>query len=253
MCGHVVHTGIDMCVYWDRCHAHRRVHVCLSPSVQLNIYVHGHPSIFRYMYFGAASRRACGRAVAAGARAGALARAASASGYNRRSECVGVPITRMRVCVRAMRGDFPVASARSAPRLPIVARRARPHARAVRGRSISSTKVKALPEWLGQCKLLEQLCVPRPPPRRRARLRRCGRCAAARGATAPGRWGRAARRWMRRRRRCRSSAVGRAPRAHGWRARPTGWAFAVGRSRPARPHGRRAGGRTTPSSRRCRR
>jgi hypothetical protein len=125
MCGHVVHTGIDMCVYSDRCHAHRCVHVYLSPSIQLNIYVHGHPSIFRYMYFGAASRRACGRAVAAGARAGALARAASASGYNRRSECVGVPITRMRVCVRAMRGDFPVASARSAPRLPIVARRAR--------------------------------------------------------------------------------------------------------------------------------
>ena len=125
MCGHVVHTGIDMCVYSDRCRAHRCVHVYLSPSVQLNIYVHGHPSIFRYMYFGAASRRACGRAVAAGARAGALARAASASGYNRRSECVGVPITRMRVCVRAMRGDFPVASARSTPRLPIGARRAR--------------------------------------------------------------------------------------------------------------------------------
>jgi hypothetical protein len=33
--------------------------------------VHGHPSIFRHVYFGAASRRACGRAVAAGARAGA--------------------------------------------------------------------------------------------------------------------------------------------------------------------------------------
>jgi hypothetical protein len=35
--------------------------------------VHGHPSIFRRMYFGAASRRACARAVAAGARAGAPA------------------------------------------------------------------------------------------------------------------------------------------------------------------------------------
>ena len=35
---------------------------------------------------------------------------------------------------------------------------------AVRGRAISGTKVQALPEWLGQCKLLEELCVPRPPP-----------------------------------------------------------------------------------------
>ncbi len=34
-----------------------------------------------------------------------------------------------------------------------------PHVRAVRGRSISGTKVTALPEWLGQCKLLAFLCV----------------------------------------------------------------------------------------------
>jgi hypothetical protein len=41
-----------------------------------------------------------------------------------------------------------------------------PHARAVRGRYIDYTKVRALPEWLGQCKLLERLCVPpaAPPP-----------------------------------------------------------------------------------------
>ncbi len=32
------------------------------------------------------------------------------------------------------------------------------------GRSIASTKVRALPESLGRCKLLEELCVPRPPP-----------------------------------------------------------------------------------------
>jgi hypothetical protein len=59
-----------------------------------------------------------------------------------------------------------MASARSTPRPPIVASRGGrgPHARAVRGRDISSTKVQALPEWLGQCKLLEGLCVPRPPP-----------------------------------------------------------------------------------------
>ena len=56
-----------------------------------------------------------------------------------------------------------MASARSTERLPDVARRARPHARAVRGRSIGSTKVKALPESLGQCKLLETLCVPPSP------------------------------------------------------------------------------------------
>ncbi len=67
MCGHVVHTGVDMCVYWDRYCAHRWVHLYLSPSIQLN------PSIFRYMNFGAASRNACGRAVAADARAGARA------------------------------------------------------------------------------------------------------------------------------------------------------------------------------------
>ncbi len=30
------------------------------------------------------------------------------------------------------------------------------------GRNIASTKVKALPESLGQCELLETLCVPRP-------------------------------------------------------------------------------------------
>ncbi len=31
--------------------------------------------------------------------------------------------------------------------------------RAVRGRDISSTKVKSLPESLGKCTLLERLCV----------------------------------------------------------------------------------------------
>jgi hypothetical protein len=49
---------------------------------------------------------------------------ASASGYNRRSECIGVPITRVRVgvplCVVTS-----IDSARSAPRLSMVARRAR--------------------------------------------------------------------------------------------------------------------------------
>jgi hypothetical protein len=36
-CTDTSRTGIDMCVYPGRCHAHRWVHVCLSPSVQLNI------------------------------------------------------------------------------------------------------------------------------------------------------------------------------------------------------------------------
>ncbi len=37
MYGHVVHTGIAMCVYLGRCHVYRWMHVYLSPSVQLNI------------------------------------------------------------------------------------------------------------------------------------------------------------------------------------------------------------------------
>ncbi len=35
--GHVAHTGVDACVYWDRFRAYRWVHVYLSPSDQLNI------------------------------------------------------------------------------------------------------------------------------------------------------------------------------------------------------------------------
>jgi hypothetical protein len=58
-------------------------------------------------------------------------------------------------CVfRACVVSFPWLRPVRPPRLPIVAR---PRARAVRGRDISSTKLKALPEWLGQCKLLEEL------------------------------------------------------------------------------------------------
>ncbi len=67
-----------------------RIHVCVNvcvcvcaradvvwPSVQMCVCidarVHGQLSTFRYVYFGAASRRACERAVAADARAGAPA------------------------------------------------------------------------------------------------------------------------------------------------------------------------------------
>ena len=61
---------------------------------------------------------------------------------------------------------------------------------AVRGRSIGGTKVKALPEWLGRCKLLETLCVRARPPPCAFRLR----CAAAACAAAAGRWAGTARR-----------------------------------------------------------
>ncbi len=80
---------------------------CISRHPFSQIYnVHGHSSIFRYMKLrsGVETRVwACG--------CGGCARvhprwAASASGYSRRSERVGVSITHMRVCVRAMRGDF---------------------------------------------------------------------------------------------------------------------------------------------------
>jgi hypothetical protein len=69
--------------------------------------------------------------------------------------------------------------------------------RAVHGRSIYSTKVKALPERLGQCTLLESLCVPcafvavRALPRVRCRA---GRWAAPRGVVCGGGGGVAGRR-----------------------------------------------------------
>jgi hypothetical protein len=38
MYGHIVHTGVDECVYPGRCHARiDGVHVYLSPSIHLNI------------------------------------------------------------------------------------------------------------------------------------------------------------------------------------------------------------------------
>jgi hypothetical protein len=97
-----------------------------------------------------------------------------------------------------MRGDFPWLRPVRPHVRPSLRDGRGPHARAVRGRSIASTKVRALPESLGQCKLLEELCVPRPPPPPPCAFAavpalRCGawRCRAWH-------WGRAARRWMRR-------------------------------------------------------
>ncbi len=151
-----------------------------------------------------------------------------------------------------MRGDFPVASARWPPRLSIVSRRA-PAARGRdRGRSIASTKVKALPEWLGQCKLLETLCARACRRRRLARSRRCPAHALLRLRCRAGALGCTTQRWKRRRRRCRSSAAAK-PRSSMFRNAADRRAVGVGRSRPGRPHGWRAGTRATPSSRRCRR
>jgi hypothetical protein len=83
------------------------------------------------------------------------------------------------------------------------------HARAVRGRVIHSTKVRALPESLGQFKLLEELCVrDAPPPRAFAVPALLRVRAAPRGVG------------------CAAAAVrvrgGRAPHAHVSRPRPTG-------------------------------
>jgi hypothetical protein len=133
-----------------------------------------------------------------------------------------------------MRGLLSMASARSTPRQPIVARRTR----AARARG--ARQVHRLHEGEGAPRVARPVRAlgktVRPAPAARARWRRCRRCAAARGAAAPGRWGRTPRRWMRRRRRCRSSAVGRAPheRMAGARGRPArgeGWAGAARRGR----------------------
>jgi hypothetical protein len=196
------------------------------------------------MYCGAASRRACGRAVAAGARAGALAFGCICLRVQsplRMHRCVYHAHARVCAC---MRGDFlwlrPVR-----PHVCPLSRGGRgrtrggrgPHARAVRGRRISDTTVKALPESLGQCKLLETLCVPRPPPPPCAFAAvpalRC--CAWLCRAGAPGR---SARRWMRRRRRCR-----RRPRpspVHAWLA-PPGRPARVGGGPKAARRGRTVG------------
>jgi hypothetical protein len=67
MYGDIVHVAIDICVYPNRRHAYRWVHVYLSPSIHPNIYVYGHPSIFRYMHLAhvspccAAGAAACAR------------------------------------------------------------------------------------------------------------------------------------------------------------------------------------------------
>ncbi len=109
------------CVYSDRCHAHRWVHVYLSPSIQLNICVCMDIRLYLDACTSERRRGERGRAVVAGARAGASALgAASASGYNHR--CASQAHAGVCAC---MRGLLCMASARSAPRPSLVARRAR--------------------------------------------------------------------------------------------------------------------------------
>ncbi len=180
-------------------------------------------------------------------------RVASASGYHRRSERIGVPITRMLVCVRAMRGDFPwLRPVRPHVRPSSRGGRGRTRARCAAGPSTArrfrrspSRSASASSWWACASRARRR--------RRRARSRRCRRGAAARGAAVPsagaeprcvgcGGGGVAGRR---------PSAE---PRASARLARAADrLASGVGRSRPARPHGGRAGTRPTPSSRRCRR
>jgi hypothetical protein len=136
-----------------------------------------------------------------------------------------------------MRSDFPWLRPVRPHVRPSVRGGRGPQARAVRGRYIVGTKVEALPEWLGQCTLLEYLCVPRPPPPPPCACAAVPaaallRVALPRRALGPSRAALAAAAAA-------LPVVGRRPSpAHAWLARAADRrAFAVGRSRPARPHG----------------
>ncbi len=213
--------------------------VALAIHSSKYIYVHGHPSIFRCVYFGAASRHACGRAFAAGARAGAPAcicfRVQSPFRMHRCAYHVHAG-----VCAR-MRGDF----LWICPFEPMPVNCC--PAGAAAGASIAR-QVHLLHEGEGAPRVARPVQALGDPVRLRrslARLRRCRRAVPGAGphhaaldvaaAALP------------------LGGGGRAPRAHGWRTRPTGARSRVGRSRPARPHGWRAGSCTTPRSRSCRR
>jgi hypothetical protein len=139
------------------------------------------------MYFGAAPRRACGRAVVAGSLAGAPAWGCICLRVQsplRTHRCAyhAHAHARVRACV----ATFPWLRPGSCPRLPIVARRAR----AARARG--ARQVHLLHEGDGAPRVARPVQAlggtvrPRPRHRRRARSRRCGRRAAATGAAAPG-------------------------------------------------------------------
>ncbi len=163
------------------------------------------------MYFGAASRHASERAVVAGAPAWVDICLRVQSPF-RMHRCVYHVHAGVCECTRGGFGPFDHV-------FPWLCGGRGPHARAVRGSDIAYTKVTALPDSLGQCKLLQFLCVmpAAPPPCAFAAVPalRCCACAAAPGA------GPHQARWMRRRRCCRSSAAP-SQHTHGGRPWPTG-------------------------------
>jgi hypothetical protein len=219
VCMDMVRTRASICV----CSQTTRIDWCTwiqSPCVHLNLYVYGHPSMFRFMHFGAPSRRTCGRAFAAGARAGAPALGCICLRVQsplRMHRCVYHALMCMRVCVRLCEVTS-IDLARSSARPSIVARRARPQAHLLHegeGAPRVARPVQALGGTVRPAPAAQPPCAFAAVP-----ALRCYACAAA--CALPRRaLDRATRRWMLRQRRCR-------PR----RARMTGV-----RGRPARGRG----------------
>jgi hypothetical protein len=157
---HVVHTGGDAYACPGRCHAHRWVHV-YSIAIRSAKYIMC-MDIRLYL-------DACTSERHRGARVGVRLRRVRARcarvGLHLPQGEVAAPnapecLSRACACMATFCGFGPFGST-SAHWCAAGAGR---HARALRGRRIGATKVEALPEWLGQCTLLEDLCVPRPPP-----------------------------------------------------------------------------------------
>ncbi len=213
---HVAHRGV-MSMYSDRCHAYRWVHVdsiailsskCIFVCMDIHQYLDT-CTLERQRDAGVGVRLWRVRARVKHPREWT-----SASGCNRRSECTGVSITRMRVCVRACVATFHGFG-------PFDPTSAHCCAAGAAARARGARQAHQIHEGEGAPRMA------RPVQALRGSVRPadcvCGGAGAAplRVRCRAGRWGRAARRWMRRRRRCWSSA-GPSPRAHGWRARPTG-------------------------------
>ncbi len=154
---------------------------CVSHHRFSQIYnVYGHPSIFRYMYFGAAPRRACAKYIMC---MDIRLYLDTCTSERRRDARVGVRLRRVRARLRQRWAHLPqgtvavpnasVCLSRACgcvcvyawsplhgfgPFVPTSAHWCAAGA-VVRGRYIHSTKVTALPESLGKCKLLKTLCV----------------------------------------------------------------------------------------------
>jgi hypothetical protein len=200
MYGPIVHTGIDMCVYPDRRRVYPSVHmysIAIHSSKYMCICVDIHPFLDTYI-----SER--NRDTRVGARLCGYARGCARVGLHLPQGTVAAPnapvcLSRACVCVCVHAWRPSMASACSTPRLPVGASQVDLHHEGA-GAPRLARPVQALggtvrPAARGRC----------------ARLRRC---------RAPGR---ATRRWMRRRRRCRSSAAAE-PRSR----------MAAARGRPAR-------------------